>query len=337
MNKRKKILILVLTLFLITGCTKYKTYDNKSITYESTGQKVVENILCKTETTEQQYNELKNNKIDEYQKKLDNNEITEEDFENKKKEIETSFDLTNISYCSEFHVFSGNEGLWTTLFVKTLSWIIIQLGNITKNYGWAIILVTLAIRLILYPLTKKTAMQSENMKLAQNKLQKLEDKYRNRNDQQSLMMKNQEMLKIYKEYNINPMSGCLFAFIQIPLFFAFYESLYRLPVVLEENFFGIKLGLTPLVAFQNGQYYYLIFVILVVLATYFSFKLNSSMNPESEAASQMKMMYNISVIMISITSFCVSTGIALYWIVNSTFTIVQNLLVKRGKKNDHIS
>jgi YidC/Oxa1 family membrane protein insertase len=133
------------------------------------------------------------------------------------------------------------------------------------------------------------------------------------------------------------MSGCLFAFIQIPLFFAFYESLYRLPVVLEENFFGIKLGLTPLVAFQNGQYYYLIFVILVVLATYFSFKLNSSMNPESEAASQMKMMYNISVIMISITSFCVSTGIALYWIVNSTFTIVQNLLVKRGKKNDHIS
>ena len=180
-------------------------------------------------------------------------------------------------------------------------------------------------------------MQSENMKLAQNKLQKLEEKYRNRNDQQSLMMKNQEMLKIYKDYNINPMSGCIFALIQIPLFFAFYEALYRLPVVLEETFFGIKLGLTPMVAFQNGQFYYLIFVALVSLVTYFSFKLNSAMNTQSETAAQMKMMNNISVVMISITSLSMSTGVALYWIVNSSFTIIQNLLVKRGKKNDHIS
>ena len=82
-------------------------------------------------------------------------------------------------------------------------------------------------------------MQSENMKKAQSKLEKLESKYRNRNDQESQMMKAQEMMKIYKDYNINPMAGCLFAFIQIPLFFAFYEALYRLPVILEENFFGI--------------------------------------------------------------------------------------------------
>lgn len=337
MNKRKKILILFLTVFLLTGCTKYKSYDNKSVTVEETGQKVVENILCKTDETKKQYEELKNTKINEYQLKLDNGEISEEDFNNKKTDIENSFNIDNVAYCSEFKIFNGNDGLWTTVFVKTLSWIIIQLGNITKNYGWAIIIVTLAIRLALYPLTKKTAMQSENMKLAQNKLQKLEEKYRNRNDQQSLMMKNQEMLKIYKDYNINPMSGCLFALIQIPLFFAFYEALYRLPVVLEETFFGIRLGLTPMVAFQNGQFYYLIFVILVSLVTYFSFKLNSAMNTQSETAAQMKMMNNISVVMISITSFSMSTGVALYWIVNSSFTIIQNLLVKRGKKNDHIS
>lgn len=337
MSKSKKILILFLSVFLLTGCTKYKTYDNKSITVEQTGQKVVENILCKTETTEKQYEELKNNKINEYQEKFNNGEISEEDFNNKKQDIENSFNISNVQNCSEFNVFNGNDGLWTTLFVKTLSWIIIQLGNITKNYGWAIIIVTILIRLALFPITKKTAMQSENMKLAQNKLQKLEEKYRNRNDQQSLMMKNQEMLKIYKDYNINPMSGCIFALIQIPLFFAFYEALYRLPVVLEETFFGIKLGLTPIVAFQNGQFYYLIFVLLVSLVTYFSFKLNSAMNTQSETAAQMKMMNNISVVMISITSLSMSTGVALYWIVNSSFTIIQNLLVKRGKKNDHIS
>lgn len=333
--KKNKIFLLVAVVLLLSGCTKYKTYDNKNITIESTGQRAVSNILCKTDNTINQYEDIKLNLIKEYDTKLENNEITQDEYDNKKKDIESNFDLSNVSYCSEFNVFSGNDGLWTTLFVKTLSWLIIKIGSVTKNYGWAIIIVTLLIRFVLYPLTKKTAMQSENMKAAQSKLNKLEEKYRNKTDQQSLIAKQQEMMKIYKDYNINPMSSCLFAFIQIPLFFAFYEALYRLPVVLEENFFGIKLGITPMVAFQNGQFYYLIFVILVVLATYFSFRLNSAMNMESETASQMKMMNNISVVMISITSFCVSTGIALYWIINSSFTIVQNLLVK-GKKNANI-
>lgn len=333
--KKNKIFLLVAVVLLLSGCTKYKTYDNKNITIESTGQRAVSNILCKTDNTINQYEDIKLNLIKEYDTKLENNEITQDEYDNKKKDIESNFDLSNVSYCSEFNVFSGNDGLWTTLFVKTLSWLIIKIGSVTKNYGWAIIIVTLLIRFALYPLTKKTAMQSENMKAAQSKLNKLEEKYRNKTDQQSLIAKQQEMIKIYKDYNINPMSSCLFAFIQIPLFFAFYEALYRLPVVLEENFFGIKLGITPMVAFQNGQFYYLIFVILVVLATYFSFRLNSAMNMESETASQMKMMNNISVVMISITSFCVSTGIALYWIINSGFTIVQNLLVK-GKKNANI-
>ncbi len=333
--KKNKIFLLVAVVLLLSGCTKYKTYDNKNITIESTGQRAVSNILCKTDNTINQYEDIKLNLIKEYDTKLENNEITQDEYDNKKKDIESNFDLSNVSYCSEFNVFSGNDGLWTTLFVKTLSWLIIKIGSVTKNYGWAIIIVTLLIRFVLYPLTNKTAMQSENMKAAQSKLNKLEEKYRNKTDQQSLIAKQQEMMKIYKDYNINPMSSCLFAFIQIPLFFAFYEALYRLPVVLEENFFGIKLGITPMVAFQNGQFYYLIFVILVVLATYFSFRLNSAMNMESETASQMKMMNNISVVMISITSFCVSTGIALYWIINSGFTIVQNLLVK-GKKNANI-
>ena len=61
------------------------------------------------------------------------------------------------------------------------------------------------------------------------------------------------------------------------------------------------------------------------------------MNPSGAQAKQMKMMTNISVVMISIASFTISTGIALYWIVNSSFTIVQNLIVKRSKKNDHIA
>lgn len=337
MKKIKKIILVLITIFLVTGCTKYKTIDKQPVTISATGQKVVENILCKTDETIHQYEILKEEKISELSKKLENNEINEEEYQNKVKEIENSFNIDNVVYCNEFTITSGEDnGLWVTVFVKSLSWLIIKIGTITKNYGWAIILVTLLIRLILYPLTRKTAVQSENMQAAKGKLDKLEEKYRNRNDQESQMMKAQEMMKIYKDYNINPMSGCLFAFIQIPLFFAFYEALYRLPVVLEGNFFGINLGLTPWTALTIGKWYYLIFVILVIAATYFSFKLNSAANPSSPEQKQMKMMTNFSVIMISVASFSISTGIALYWIVNSSFTIIQNLLVKRRKKNDHI-
>jgi len=61
------------------------------------------------------------------------------------------------------------------------------------------------------------------------------------------------------------------------------------------------------------------------------------MNPAGEQAKQMKLMMNISIAMISFASFTISTGIALYWIVNSSFTIVQNLIAKRRKKNENIA
>ena len=188
----------------------------------------------------------------------------------------------------------------------------------------------------MYPMTKKTAMQSENMKKAQPELEKLEKKYKNRQDNESMMQKSQEMMLIYKKNNISPLSGCLYSIIQIPLFFAFYEAMNRIPALFEETLIGFQLGTSPLTAMSSGKFYYLIFVVLVIVATYFSFKLNSTAGISSDQEKQMKMMTNISIVLISIASFTISTGIALYWIFNSGFTILQNLLVKRRKKNDNI-
>ena len=103
-------------------------------------------------------------------------------------------------------------------------------------FGLAIILSTMIIRGIMYPFTKKTAMQSENMKKVQPELQKLEKKYANKTDQESMMQKSQEMMILYKKNNINPLSGCVFAFIQIPLLFAFIE---------EDSFFCTTATITP--------------------------------------------------------------------------------------------
>ena len=247
-------------------------------------------------------------------------------------------DISKLPDCKKLSISPGKyEGIWTTLFVKPLAWLIVIIGNLFKNYGVAVIILTILIRLALYPITKKTAVQSEMMKNAQPELKRLENKYANRTDKQSQMQKSQEMMAIYKKYNINPLSGCLFALIQIPLFVAFYEALNRLPIIFEGSLLGFNLGITPSTAiFAYGHYWYIIVVVLVGVLTYFSFKLNSTASMSEDQAKQMRIMSIFSVVLITFMSFKVSISIALYWIFNSAFTVVQNLLVKRGKKNDHI-
>lgn len=304
MNRFKKLTILAMSIFLLTGCTKNLTDENKKVVkIDETGQSLVSNILCQPTDSKA---------IEIYEK--------------------YNVDIKSLPKCNEFKITSGGyEGIWNTIFVKPLAWVIIKLGSLVKNYGLAIIIITLALRLAVMPVTKKTAMQSENMKKAQPELEKLEKKYRDCTSQQEMMMKSQEMLAIYKKYNINPMAGCVFALIQIPLFFAFYESMNRLPVIFEGKFLGLNLGMSPLTAMKAGQWYYIILVILVVAVTYFSFKMNQTASMGSEQEKSMKMTTNIMIVFISIASFSISTSIALYWIFNSGFTIFQNLLVKRGK------
>ena len=291
-----KLSIIAIMLFNLTGCTSYLKDENKKIIQNSsTGQNLPLNILCKPEDQDtlkiyENYNETTKNK---------------------------KVDLNNLSVCKTMPIKSSSyQGLWVTLFVQPLAWLIIQIGNLVNNYGLGLILCTILIRLVVYPFTRKTALQSEKLKKAQPKLTKLENKYKNKTDQESMMKKSQEMMMIYKEYDIKPMSGCLFTFIQIPLFFAFYEAISRIPALLKQ-----------------GKPIYLILIVLVVLATYFSFKLNSAATMSKEQEEQMKTMTNVMIFMMAITSFTISSGIAIYWITSNVFTIIQNLLVKRGDKN----
>lgn len=312
-KKLIKIFTIITVLLTLTGCTRYgQDKKGNTIKNEKKGQQLVTNILCKP--TDEDMLQLYN----KYNK------------ENKKKKV----NLTKLENCKNMKITGKYDDLWTNIFVKPLAWFIIQLGNIVKNYGLALILATLIIRLVAYPFTKKAALQSENMKKASPELEKLEKKYKNKNDQESMMKKSQEMMFIYKKYNINPMSTCLFSLFQIPLFFAFYEAISRIPIIFEENLLGFDLGLSPMNAVARGDYKYLILIVIIALATYFSFKLNSGASMSKEQAKQMKTMSNIMVVIMTITAFSISTGIAIYWVTTNIFTIIQNLIVKRGKTND---
>ena len=298
----KKIILLLIILITLTGCTKRVNFKLE----DGTEKSYVSNILCKPETEELRELYISNNDklIVEYDK---------------------------LPSCKKLKINSGGyEGLWTSIFVKPLAWIIIKIGNFVKNNGLAIMIVGLFLRLLLFPISKKATNMSENMNKAQKDINKLEKKYEGKEDKESMMAKSQEMMMIYKKYNINPMASCLFSFLQLPIFFAFLEAVYRVPAFFENNFLVFNLGTTPLEGFKTGNYWYIILILLIFGATYFSFK-NMNTNGNPEQAKQMKMMSTFMTVFILIVSFSLPTSIALYWIVSNGFTVAQNLIMKKGK------
>lgn len=302
-NNRIKILLLIVLVLFSTGCTKVlkDPKTKKAVTNPTTGQNLTENILCQPRDKET---------IELYEK--------------------YKIDTTKLPTCKKFSVTSGGyEGLWDSIFVKPLAWVIIQIGNFVKSYGLSLIITSLLIRFIAFPITKKTAMQSELIAKAKPELDRLEKKYANKNDQASMMKKSQEMTMIYKKYNINPVAGCLYALIQIPLFIAFLEAINRVPALFEEKFIGFQLGTTPIIGLQNGNFLYLIIIVLVGLTTFYSFKLNSTATGSNDQA---KMMNRVMVITIVFMSLFMSSALGIYWVTTNVFTICQNLLVKRSKK-----
>lgn len=321
-------------MLLLTGCTSYlKDEDKKNVTNPQTGQSLTENILCRPTDSE-------TIKIyEEY-----NVDLEKLPFCVCEKDVYTTSTYTNGEYteneysCEEFGITTGGyEGLWTNLFVKPLAWVIIFIGKHLNNFGIGLILTSLLIRLIAYPFTNKTAMQSELIKKAQPELDRLEKKYANKdlNDQSVMMMKSQEMMAIYKKYNINPLSGCLFSFIQLPLFIAFLEAINRVPAIFEETFLRLHLGTSPMVGIQNGNWWYVIVIVLVGLTTYYSFKLNSKDMPAAngnDVKKQTNMMMNVFIIMIDVMSVFMTSALGIYWITTNLFTVFQNLVVKRRIK-----
>lgn len=306
---KKLILIIMLALTLTTGCTKYLSdNDKKRITNEKTGQSLTSNILCKPE--EKELTAI-------YEKYEKNMEVK----------------LKDLPSCEKLKIYNKKtyNGLWVQLFVMPIAWLIIKLGLLVKNYGISVMLIGLALRIILLPLSLKTAKQSENMKKAQPELEKLEKKYKDKTDSDSMMQKSQETMLIYKKYNINPVSGCLVSFIQLPLFFAFLEAINRVPAIFEENLWSLQLGTTPLVGIKTGNYLYLVLIGLIILTTFLSFKFSMASTGSSEQQKQMQFMTTFMLIFISIASFSLPTAIALYWVVTNGFSVIQSLIVKKRR------
>jgi Preprotein translocase subunit YidC len=106
------------------------------------------------------------------------------------------------------------------IIAKPLLWLLKFLHNFTNNYGWAIVIVTILLRILFYPLNHISFKSMKKLQELQPVIQRLKEKYKD--DPQTLQ---KEIINLYKTHKINPFSGCLPILIQIPVFFAFYKVL----------------------------------------------------------------------------------------------------------------
>ena len=306
--KKKIFIIVAIVLVTLTGCNKTLVDgDKKRVIDEKTGQSLSANILCLPEDEEILSNYKK------YEKYMD-------------------VKLGDLPKCSAMKVYDKKSynGLWVQLFVRPLAWVIINLGKLLGNYGISVMVIGIIIRLIMMPFSAKTIKQQESLKKAQPELERIEKKYKDRTDQEAMMQKSQDTLAVYKKYNINPMSSCLISFIQLPLFFAFLEAINRVPAIFENNFWKFQLGTTPLVGIKDGNYYYIILIVLIVLFTALSFKMTMSQTSvTTESGIQSKYMMIFMTVFIGIASIQLPSAIALYWVVTNAFNVFQTILFKK--------
>jgi len=306
--KKKICVIAAIILLTLTGCNKQLVDgDKKRVMDEKTGQSLSANILCLPE----------------------NEEILEQ---YKKYEEYMDVKLSDLPKCSNMKIYEKKayNGLWVQLFVRPLAWVIINLGKMLGNYGVSVMVMGIIIRLIMMPFSAKTIRQQENLKKAQPELERIEKKYKDKTDQESMMQKSQETLNIYKKYSVNPLSSCLVSFIQLPLFFAFLEAINRVPAIFENYFWKFQLGTTPLVGIKEGNYFYIILIVLIVLFTALSFKMTMNQtNVTTESGIQTKYMMIFMTVFIGIASIQLPSAIALYWVVTNAFNVFQTIIFKK--------
>ncbi len=238
------------------------------------------------------------------------------------------------------------SGPWQTFFVwplaKGLIWLHDTLAgaNIPYSWGFAIVLFTLAIKVVTFPLTVTQIKGMQAQKDLQPRIQELQKKYGK--DKEKL---SQEQMKLYQEAGVNPLSGCLPMLVQMPVLFGLYSALMSLGSALENaDFFWIpNLGfprytdgmgwITQL--FSSGEYVrlvsYLILPALLMVTQFYMQKMTTASTPTTSdgAAGMMGQMSTIMTLMFGFFTLQVPAGLTLYWVTSNLLQMGQTVLVNK--------
>lgn len=185
-----------------------------------------------------------------------------------------------------------------------------------ESYGVAIILMTIAIKGALYPLTAKQIRSMKAMQEIQPELKKIQNNYKN-----NPQMMQQQMAELYRESGVNPLAGCLPLLIQMPILMGVYYSLYGLDYSGDPGFMWL-----PSLSEPDPIY---ALPILSALTTYLMQKQTSATSPTGENQ-QMKIMMMVMPIFIGWISLSFPSGLVLYWVTMNIVQIVQQFIMFRN-------
>ncbi len=202
---------------------------------------------------------------------------------------------------------------WFGVLSRPMLWMLVKINSFVGNYGLAIILITFLIKLLTYPLTRKSFNSQQDMKLLAPKIKEIQTKY---SHDRTLL--GQKQMELYKEHKINPLAGCLPLFIQFPVWIAFFQMLRNSVELYNQPFFGWITDLT-----LADPYYILP---LLMGASMF---VQQSLTPMPNDQPQMKYVMWGMPFFITLVMLNMPAGLSLYSLVNNLLTILQQLLLKK--------
>ncbi|MFM1806875.1 MAG: hypothetical protein RL212_1134 [Pseudomonadota bacterium] len=210
---------------------------------------------------------------------------------------------------------------WLTILAKPIFWLLEKIHGVVNNWGWAIILLTVLIKLVFFPLSAASYKSMARMKEVQPRLLEMKERYKG--EPQKL---NQAMMEMYRKEKINPLGGCFPVLIQIPVFIALYwvllasvemraapwvgwiEDLSK-PDTLFGVWLGAPIGLLP---------------ILMAVSMFIQTKLNPT--PPDPIQAKLMMLMPIA---FSFMFFFFPSGLVLYWVVNNVLSIAQQWQINK--------
>lgn len=248
----------------------------------------------------------------------------------------------------KYHIYLGPQKLsimssinpaWTSIihygFFDFISQILLQLlrffYGLVHNWGWAIIILSITVYLVLFPLTLKQMRSMKEMQALQPHIEELRKTYKD--NPQKL---NKEIMELYKQHKVNPFGGCLPLLLQMPIFFGLYQALMRSVALKGANFLWIKdlsepdrLFILPNALPVIGNEINILPIIMAI-GMFYQQKM-SAISGGSGTASQQKTMMVIFPVVFGFIFYHMPSGLVLYWLVNSMLMTAYQFRIRHSK------
>lgn len=223
----------------------------------------------------------------------------------------------------ELNLYSAVEYGYLEWFVRPLTWILKVFNRLVNNWGLSIILLTVFVKVVFFPLTRSSFKQMKAMQALQPRIKELQEKYKG--DRAKM---NEEMMALYRVHKVNPLGGCLPMLLQLPVLYGLYRTLYVSIDLRYAPFAGWINDLSSPEHIFGLPIFGGVDVGIMPLLMGVSMYVQQKMTPTTMDPAQAKM-FMMMPFMFTFISFGFPSGLVLYWLVSNLLTIAQQYVINR--------